>query len=70
MTVIIKSHKSNEYYITLSIEARTYGNIYIVEAVPRINDDLYGFPESQMIYSDDERKKADATFRRYCKKYS
>lgn len=69
MTVTIKSLKTDGYYIGLSIEARTYGNVYIVEACPRVNDDLYGFPERQMIYSNDERKKAEATFKRYCKKY-
>lgn len=70
MTTTILSHTTKEHYITLSLEARTYGNVYIVEACPRINEYLCGYPERQMLYGENERKKAEATFKRYRKKYS
>lgn len=69
MTTVIASHKTKGYYITLSLETRTYGSVFVVEACPRINDCMCGYPERQMLYGEDEQKKANATFKRYCKKY-
>lgn len=69
MTTVILTHENERYYTTMSFEARTYGNVYIVETCPRLDSCRCGYPERQMIYGENERKKAVATFKRYCKKY-
>jgi hypothetical protein len=65
MTVTIKEHITDNYYITMEWEK---SNIYIVQACPIIGN-LCGYPEKQMIYSINEKKNALATFNRYKKKY-
>lgn len=70
MTTVVKSHTTGTHYITMSFEARRYGCVYIVEACPRIGPNLCGYPERQMLYAESERKKAETTFRRYCKRYA
>lgn len=70
MTTTILHHSTNGYYITLSIETRVYGNVYVVEACPFIGEHLCGYPERQMTYNINDEKKAKATFKRYCKKYT
>ena len=70
MTTVVKSHTTKTHYITLELEARSRGYVYIVEACPRIDDCRCGYPERQMLYAMSERKKAEATFKRYCKRYT
>lgn len=66
MTTIIKSHKNDNYYISLELDKR---NIYTVQACPRINENLCGYPEREITYPINEKKKALATYNRYVKKY-
>ena len=69
MTTTIKQHKENGYCVNLDIEKEGF---YVVQVCPYHNNgnfDYCGYPEREMIYAYDERKKAEATFRRYVKKY-
>lgn len=69
MTMTIKQHKENGYYVALDIEKEGF---YVVQACPchsNGNFDYCGYPERKIIYAYNEKKKAEATFRRYVKKY-
>lgn len=69
MTVVEKSHKNNNYYITLEINER-YGNYYYtVQACPMIGEHLCGYPVKEMTYAMSEKNKAINTYNRYVKKY-
>lgn len=65
MTLGIKQHKENGYYITLYWDKT---NVYIVEAYQEHNG-VYGYPFKRMVYVINDKKNAEATFRRYVKKY-
>lgn len=69
MAVVVESCITDNYLISIEIEVR-YGNSYYkVQTCPKRGDDMYGYPEREMGYSMDEKKKAYATYRRYKKKY-
>lgn len=65
MTTIIKSHITNDYYITLSIDTRYYSPVYSVEICPRTGAASCGYPIRSMTYPLNEQKKALATYNRY-----
>ena len=69
MTMTIKQHKENGYYVTLDIEKEGF---YVVQVCPCHNNGNFnycGYPERKTAYAYNEKKKAEATFRRYVKKY-
>jgi hypothetical protein len=65
MTTILKSHKTDDYYIALSLDFRGYGEVYSVEICPRTGANTCGYPIRSMTYSVNDKKKALATFNRY-----
>lgn len=67
MTMTIKSHKNENYYISLEWGKN---NIYIVQACPIIDENRCGYPIREMTYSINEKAKAYNTFNRYVKKYT
>lgn len=69
MTIVIKQHKNNDYYISLSTENRYGIDIYIVQVLPCIDKARCGLPITEITYPIKDRKKALATYRRYVKKY-
>ena len=69
MTVTINSCKNDAYYVSLSIENRYGNDVYIVQACPCIDDYRCDYPEREMTYPINDKKKAYATYRRYVKKY-
>lgn len=68
MTIVEKSHKNENYYISLNIEKGT-PFYYSVQVFPILGG-LCGYPIKSLIYSINEKGKALATFRRYTKKYN
>ena len=66
MTMNIKQHKNNNYYITMEWDK---SNIYIIQVCPIIDENLCGYPIREMTYALNEKQKALATFNRYIKKY-
>ena len=68
MTLNIRSHEENGCYITLFWEKGNNGGTYKVEAYEEIGGS-YGYPFQKMAYALCDKKKAEATFRRYVKKY-
>lgn len=66
MSTVIKSHTENGIYIVM--EAR--GNLVVVEACQCQEDNRCGYPVAiSQVYSIKDKKNAEATFRRYVKKY-
>ena len=68
MTLAIKQHKENGKYITMFWEKGYINGIYVVEEYEEYNGQ-YTYPFKKMTYSINDKKKAEATFRRYVKKY-
>ncbi len=57
MTTTIKQHKENGYYVTMDIEKEGF---YVVQVCPCHNNgnfDYCGYPEREMIYAYNERKR-------------
>ena len=69
MTVVEKSHKNENYYITLDVEFGSYGPYYSVQVCPRISECECGYPIRNMTYNIKDKERAYATFRRYKRKY-
>lgn len=69
MTTVIRSHKNENYYITLAVEHGYYGPYYSAQVCPRISDCECGYPIRDMTYPISEEKKANVTFNRYKRKY-
>ena len=67
MSVILKQHKTDNYYIYVESTIRYGVEVLEVAACP-IYGDYCGYPVNNMTYYDD-RKNAMATYRRYVKKY-
>lgn len=65
MTFVEKQHANKNYYISLEYE----NNCIIVQVCPRHDENLCGYPIRKMTYSINEKEKANATFKRYIKKY-
>lgn len=55
MTIIIKSETINGYKIY--IEQEKFSTGYIVEDVPQINGNIYGYPISRKYYSTIEKAR-------------
>lgn len=70
MTTVEKSHKNNNYYITLDITEKYGVYCYVVSVCPRINECMCGYPIKEMTYPLSEKVKADRSFKRYVKKYT
>lgn len=69
MTTVVKKHASDNYHIVMEIKLTETGGYYVVQACPRVSNDLFGFPVRRMVYALNEKKNAEATFRRYKKAY-
>lgn len=69
MTIVLKQHTNENYYITLNIKNRYDRDYLEVQCYPLINKDFYGAPIRNVTYSLNEEKKAYNTFKRYVKKY-
>ena len=67
MTMTIKSHKNDNYYITLEWSKN---NIYVVQVCPIISENLCGYPIREITYPINEKNKANNTYNRYIKKYN
>ena len=65
MMATIKNATTKTHHICID----SVGNLLIVQACPIHGDGLCGYPDNKCVYHQSERKKAFATFRRYCKKY-
>ena len=67
MTVNIKEHFENNYLVTWDWEK---GNYYTVQVCPHEKDGIFfGYPVAIRTYSINEKKKAEATYNRYIKRY-
>ena len=69
MTVVVKQHTGNSYYVSMSIERRCGNEVYVVQVCPCYKDGTCGHPEREMTYSLYAKRNADATYRRYVKNY-
>lgn len=69
MTVILKSCKSNDYYVSIEIENRYGKDVYVVQVCPYYGDCLCGYPIKEMTYPYADKEKAYRAYRRYVKKY-
>jgi hypothetical protein len=65
MTLTIKQHKNDKYYITMEHK----NNCFIVQVCPLLKDNMAGYPIREMIYPISEKKNAQATFNRYKRTY-
>lgn len=67
--LIEKKHINDNYSITMEYT----NNCYIVTVCPHsnnyTNDYMCGYPIRKMIYTINEKEKANRTFKRYVKKY-
>ena len=66
MTLVIRQQTENGYHVVMEWDKT---NIYRVAVCQMIDENLCGYPLNEMIYSINDKKKAEATFRRYVKKY-
>lgn len=69
MTICVKSHSENGYHVDMCVEDRHGSSVYIVQACPMIDECRCGHPEAEMMYHVSDREKANATYRRYIRKY-
>lgn len=66
MTLVIKQYTTDKYHIVMEWDKN---NIYLVQVYPKIDKIFYGYPIRKMIYSLNEKVKAQATFNRYKRIY-
>lgn len=66
MTIAIKQHTENGYHVIFEWDKT---NIYRVAVCQMIDENSCGYPINEVTYSINDKKKAEATFRRYVKKY-
>lgn len=69
MTTTIKQTNTSTHHIHICVEHGNYGDYISVEACPIIGDHICGYPERQYTYAMSEMKKAEATYKRYCKAF-
>lgn len=69
MSMVVRQHTENNYYVTLEVKNVWGNDIYIVEVCPCYDNNMCGYPLQKMTYSIKDKKNAEATFRRYVKKY-
>ena len=73
MTITEREHENENYCIFLDAEKGRNGFYYkisVFEKIPNGEGGYYlGFPMREMHYGLNEKEKAQATFRRYRKKY-
>lgn len=70
MTMSIRQHTNENYYIVLEVDFGYYGPYYNVEVCPRISECECGYPIKKMTYPITEEKKAKETFNRYKRLYA
>lgn len=66
MTVVIKQYRDDKYYINLELSKE---GVYTIEVCQRFDSGLCGYPIQKAVYPISEKKNAEATFRRYVKRY-
>lgn len=64
-TILIRAEKTKTHRISIEQE----NTLLIVSACPIINECLVGYPQDKITYNYKDMKNAQATFRRYLKKY-
>lgn len=69
MTVTLRQHEGNGYYVSLEQILTNNGIVLVVQACPAFEEQLCGYPEKEMRYPLAEEKKAIRTYKRYVKKY-
>lgn len=73
MTITEREHESKNYIISLNSEKGRnsfYYKVSVFEKIHTRNGEYYlGFPMREMNYRLNEKEKAQATFRRYRRKY-
>ena len=69
MTVTVLQHEGNGYCVSLEQILKNHGIVLVVQACPKVGEQLYGYPEIEMSYPLAEEKKAIRTYKRYVKKY-
>ena len=69
MTIVEKQHTTPNYYISMEMETRRAGCVYVVKVHPMYGNEC-GYPIRTAIYPTNEKKKALATYKRYIKKYT
>ena len=66
MTLVIKQHTENGFHVVMEWDKT---NIYRVMCCQMIDECTSGYIMSLKTYSISDKKNAEATFRRYVKKY-
>ena len=69
MTVTLRQHEGNGYYVSLEQILTNNGIVLVVQVCPAFGEQLYGYHEKEMRYPLAEEKKAIRTYKRYVKKY-
>ena len=64
-TLTVKQAKTKTHQITIQQE----NTLLIVSASPIIDENLVGYPHDKRVYFYTDTKNANATFKRYIKKY-
>lgn len=64
-TILIRKERTKTHSISIEQE----NTLLIVSACPIISDCLVGYPQDKRVYYYTDMKNAQATFRRYLKKY-
>ena len=67
MTYGMKHHEENGVHVDLYWEKNNYGGLYVVSAGELHGGLLHSFIKRE--YALNDKKNAEATFRRYVKKY-
>ena len=66
MSLVIRQQTENGYHVVMEWDKT---NIYRVAVCQMIDENSCGYPINQMTYSINDKKKAEAIFRRYVRKY-
>lgn len=65
-SITIYSHEANKYYITLELQ----NNIYKVQVLPCIDENLCGYPIRSITYPYTKKEKAMTTYKRYIREFT
>lgn len=66
MIALVKEYKGNEHLVSMTVDK---DGVCSVAVYTEQNNNMYGYPEREIVYSRTEKKNAEATYRRYVKKY-
>ena len=66
--IAIKEKSIGDYYILMEEQVRYNNYIYYVCICPKKGEHFAGYPVNKMTYNLSEKKLAEKTFYRYCRK--